>query len=488
MLRVRSRFGLSLGSLLLLFACGGKVLSVSPEKETDFDASNPPWVPDGSASTSDARADADATPVVDAWIDNTPTSDLVVINLGSVFGLVQTPFTIPPNALGFNITATAAVAIRSFSILDIVAPSGDFVHKNAVPWNGTNETSATFFGNLACAGVPQSAHPEAMPVAAGSWQVSVNGAANISVSVQTTPDGAFHGGLLDVNFYVPEGLLLGDAIKPVNAASAPFDQEVQVRVTSFFDVVKALYGISRGRVKYVPLPSRFTEITENDLSDAWEATVPTDTGRGAHVILSQAADSWWGIAAGIPGVANTPGTNQSGVILASLPSAQPAEEGYVLAHELGHYMGLSHTSEFDDNGFDPLDDTPQCPGLSWDTVRQCPDITNTMAAAGATFSPVVASPLQQKVIQGSPIYRAFLTGTPPTSGQARVPPVNWKKIFGHPNTELSAGERYLATHSCGSTKRGHIADAQTRSALAGLRTNTTLPRFARTMAERLLAR
>ena len=50
--------------------------------------------------------------------------------------------------------------------------------------------------------------------------------------------------------------------------------------------------------------------------------------------------------------------------------------GVVLAHEVGHYIGLFHTTESFGGGEDPLQDTPECPRR--DFPDDCPDLNNLM--------------------------------------------------------------------------------------------------------------
>jgi hypothetical protein len=55
------------------------------------------------------------------------------------------------------------------------------------------------------------------------------------------------------------------------------------------------------------------------------------------------------------------GTAASGIaIAADMLADDPEQLGRTLAHELGHALGLFHTSERDGTVFDPFDDTPAC--------------------------------------------------------------------------------------------------------------------------------
>ncbi len=72
-----------------------------------------------------------------------------------------------------------------------------------------------------------------------------------------------------------------------------------------------------------------------------------------------------GIAGGIPGPPIN-GTPHSGVIvstlggLSGLSSADKRMQGNTMAHEMGHFYGLFHTTESSGNRFDPISDTPEC--------------------------------------------------------------------------------------------------------------------------------
>lgn len=76
---------------------------------------------------------------------------------------------------------------------------------------------------------------------------------------------------------------------------------------------------------------------------------------GANVVL--------GLSGGIPGVPNAVGHMRGGVAVSlALPAGKPDVLGQALAHEIGHFLGLFHTSEAKGSGgqgaHDTLPDTP----------------------------------------------------------------------------------------------------------------------------------
>ncbi len=66
-------------------------------------------------------------------------------------------------------------------------------------------------------------------------------------------------------------------------------------------------------------------------------------------------------AGGIPGPLGMQGTGSSGIAIATnMMAGDPERLGRTLAHEIGHYLGLFHTSEADGSVLDALADTPEC--------------------------------------------------------------------------------------------------------------------------------
>jgi len=121
-----------------------------------------------------------------------------------------------------------------------------------------------------------------------------------------------------------------------------------------------------------PLPQLFTT-----------AVVPS---RGVHIFLvddltvsgtsQSGTNTIVGVDGSIPGPSGLPGTINSGAVVGlfgTLGAGTCPSSGnptlacgtdlvaYVAAHEIGHWLGLSHTTEETGTSFDVLSDTPQCP-------------------------------------------------------------------------------------------------------------------------------
>jgi hypothetical protein len=475
--------------VLVVAACGGRILSDTGTSEVPYPTSKPDASrPDTGPSPMRPDTGPPRPPMLPPEPeDGGPTRTATVIALGTTTANVPVSFVVPPNTLGFQILAKALGSQTSpdFAILDVVAPTGEAVHTGGIPFGGDSLTSITFTGAYAAVQVPQSPHPLVMPkLTPGTWTVTTSAEASLELQLQETPDGEYHGGQIDLHVYLPEGIEVDPAGSIVNAANAWQNQTMQDRVFEIFASLKRHYGLSRGTIDFANIPVRYADLDEGNLAEAFaETRIATKRG-GLHLLLSQSSEGWWGVAPGIPGAVNTKGTDMSAIALTLLPEATPAMEGDVVAHELGHFIGLSHTTEFAGGFKDPLSDTPFCAGISESTLTTCPDYANVMFPSGGGDNLLAISAQQARVLQGSPIYNAFLSGTPPMKFVPRAAVRDYGRLFGHPGSPLRTEERALLANSCG-TRRSKLSDA-TRMQLSHLQTQPGLPNAMKTLVRGLL--
>jgi hypothetical protein len=410
----------TLGSLLLAIATTATMactagtnddagtLEGATRTKGDQDASQ------GGRTAGDASTDTDRA-----------TSELVVIDLGTVAVGQPVVFDVPAGAVGFTVIVEGEQG-NPVAIDALKNPAGTPVLADATLVDSFVQTA--FGKGAAAVPVPQNDAPASAPVP-GTWHatflaydanfaVDTNASLHATVRVQVTDDAEFHGGLLDLHVYVPDGLQILDPspLHSITAATAASDPDVASRIDDFYEAVKSMVGIDRGKVTFHAVPARFASVTSmEDLEDLFRESRVVADGQALHFMLSNHIEvvpdnSSWGIAAATGGAASRTGTPLSGVAL-SIGDFPAYGDALTMLHEAGHFVGLSHTSELSGEYFDPMSDTPQCVDISMTAVLQCPDRRNLMFPAfyGASEGGVGVnlSPGQVRTFRGSPVYRPY---------------------------------------------------------------------------------
>jgi hypothetical protein len=177
--------------------------------------------------------------------------------------------------------------------------------------------------------------------------------------------------VLDLNvFYLGGGSSeQAGGLRPGSPAFAEITERLRKRLLAV--------GITLGEVHEVDVTGRLRdELSELELSvqrdEQGQATpqevvnldrvfalsAGLDRG-GVNVFLLRSMGPLFGISGGTPGAVGLLGSAQSGLALA-LDTLGLARADRALLHEIGHQLGLFHTSESDGSSVEPLRDTPVC--------------------------------------------------------------------------------------------------------------------------------
>ncbi|MBN2360239.1 MAG: hypothetical protein JXR83_12375 [Deltaproteobacteria bacterium] len=205
------------------------------------------------------------------------------------------------------------------------------------------------------------------------------------------------GGLLDLNlhFATASGLHVADA-------------PTSVYLTQALDRLRAYWqgqgGLRVAEVEYRELPPEHAVVETGDEARDMFArySEPGPHGTSVNVYLVDVSFSG-GVTGGIPGPPGWFNTSASGLAVDLRGSGN--ETGIMLAHELGHYLGLYHTTDTGSR-HDPISDTPECE--TGTPADQCPDFGNLMFLLTPLRDDLVLTPGQVRVARGSALlYQAL---------------------------------------------------------------------------------
>jgi hypothetical protein len=449
---------------------------------------------DGAADSNTSSTTTTSTSTgttVDPWAG--PLESLGVYDMGQVD--IGQGVNVPIPDRGLGMTTLSEVAGNAIVGVYSLRPPGNpsVIFDFAIPG-----TALQVFADerLIVGGSPLSDSAAAVPFKSGVWRMLLGGdggadTARTRVYVRRTNDGAFHGGVVDVNVLVAPstGVSTNYLTGVVNAL--------------FSQSYGPLIGLQRGELSFATLPSSATVVgSSSEFVSLLESTAGVGSAPALNLLvvgdftgdIGQAQ----GIAGGIPGSPMVHGTGRSGV--AFVPTGNQAYDVSVLAHEIGHLAGLFHTTEIAVTASDPMSDTPTCASSTLNNnPNNCPDVSNVMFPIA--YSGTVLSAGQVRVVRGSALYRGVLDegGSPSAPLAMDGPGETWRARGFDPSVVSRLGtapslrpaawaprselERLLTAHVCPLGPDGRVLeldDALLRiaSSLAGSTLSSELGRIA----------
>ncbi|GEM_PF-3392756 len=324
-------------------------------------------------------------------IELSDTEDLTVIPVEHVSHGDRIVFALPRNVLGFSIVSFGHEYETGVGVYRVVSPSGiRFVDDYRV---GRHPALILSHRIVSAAAVPQTDAFGTMDIEPGDWHAVFGGSMDrAELWIRRTEDGRFHGGTVDVDAYVAPDILDNQDSYVASVVEATFPWA----------------GLALGEVRYLSLPAVYTIMDPTEFEEALAVT----SGESRPVLnvlfvaLLDEPNPNGTIGGKTPRVPAYPysGTPASGIAVTLWGSHD--DDIHKFRHEMGHFMGLFHTTEYHAVA-DPLFDTPECNNaVIGNTPLECPDADNLM------FPSPIGQKLtesQKQVIQASSTYRGLLS-------------------------------------------------------------------------------
>lgn len=315
-------------------------------------------------------------------------------------------FTVPANAIGFYIAPFTEDG-RPLKLNTLTLPD-----------NSTLNIARDYGFAAVNSQILETLSPILFPASDSASLKNRFGGGNYTLSVDTNSSRICYymipkmapGTQLDITIY-----LVG--VRGVTAATAPSNSNMQAVVKTMQSIYSSL-GITARVATYVD-PSKATLDNYSivrDFNDIF-TLVATSEAQGTtredslavNVFLINdfavsEAPGLLGVSAGLPGMAGMHGNSGSGLVFSTASLGRDNEMlGLTMAHEIGHFLGLRHTTEHGGSAHDPISDTPTC--IYPDLGYFCPDAKNFMFPFSLGKDQRNTSAGQSFVVKRSPLVK-----------------------------------------------------------------------------------